>query len=66
MFFKFNNYLININEVVYVALYETDLTIEIILKNSDNIKFKYKDLHSLHKAYDNVLVKLERYPDKAS
>lgn len=58
MFFKFNNRIINQNEVVYVEMDDKDPILTIILKNKDSFIFKYKSFASMYKAFDILFIKL--------
>ena len=58
MFFKFNNRIINQNEVVYVEMDDKDPILTIVLKNKDSFVFKYKSFAAMYKAYDILFIKL--------
>lgn len=58
MFFKFNNRIINQNEVVYVEMDDKEPIITIILSNKDSFVFKYKSFASMYKAFDILFIKL--------
>lgn len=58
MFFKFNNKIINQDEVVYVEMDDKDPILTVILKNKDSFIFKYKSFASMYKAFDILFIKL--------
>lgn len=58
MFFKFNNRIINQNEVVYVEMDDKEPILTIILSNKDSFVFKYKSFASMYKAFDILFIKL--------
>ena len=58
MFFKFNNKIINQDEVVYVEMDDKDPILTVILKNEDSFIFKYKSFASMYKAFDILFIKL--------
>lgn len=58
MFFKFNNKIINQDEVVYAEMDDKDPVLKIILKNKDYFIFKYKSFASMYKAFDILFIKL--------
>lgn len=58
MFFKFNNRIINQDEIVYVEIDDKDPILKIVLKNKDSFVFKYKSFASMYKAFDILFIKL--------
>lgn len=58
MFFKFNNRIINQDEVVYVEIDDKNPILTIILKNNDDFVYKYKSFTAMYKAYDILFIKL--------
>lgn len=58
MFFKFNNRIINQDEIVYVEMDDKDPILTIVLKNKDSFVFKYKSFASMYKAFDILFIKL--------
>lgn len=58
MFFKFNNRIINQDEVVYVEIDDKNPILTIVLKNNDDFVYKYKSFAAMYKAYDILFIKL--------
>ena len=58
MFFKFNNRIINQDEVIYVEMDNKNPILTIVLKNKDLFVFKYKSFAAMYKAYDILFIKL--------
>lgn len=58
MFFKFNNRIINQDEVIYVEMDDREPILTIILSNKDSFVFKYKSFASMYKAFDILFIKL--------
>ena len=58
MFFKFNNRIINQDEIVYVEMDDKEPILTIVLKNKDYFVFKYKSFTSMYKAFDILFIKL--------